>query len=276
MHGCSSLSIYIRLASSDHLFQELVPPNPRPAPRDAGRQRRRRVVVGAADAAAQVRRRPPQQDTPLCRRRRRQRRRRRRWLLDGLAQVGSEVPAGGDDLRRRRRSAAGSWIAAGRCSGAGGRPRHRARGGGGAAAAAVASLIRPQAPVARAVRLCLGVSLRAVSGSIIHAYIQISLAVNTWKMIAWSTLLHACTFQIDTDMQHKYIYVHPCTEINEPTQQNWRILNYTYVSINIHASFSEKEKNSSSICQDKIDACVHYIYSYPYTIQLELAIKQVQ
>uniref|UniRef100_A0A0E0CWE8 Uncharacterized protein n=1 Tax=Oryza meridionalis TaxID=40149 RepID=A0A0E0CWE8_9ORYZ len=149
--GSSSLSIYIWLASSDHLFQELVPPNPRPAPRDAGRRRRRRVVVGAADAAAQV---------------------------------GSEVPAGGDDLRRRRRSAAGSWIAAGHRSGAGGRPRHRARGGGGSAAAAVASLIRPQAPVARAVRLRLGVSLRAVSDSIIHAYIQISLAVNTWKMIA--------------------------------------------------------------------------------------------
>lgn len=96
----------------DHLFQELVPPDPRPAARDDAGRRRRRVADGAA---AEVRRRPPQEEPLVL----------RLLLLDRLlAQVRRCEVATSGDLGRpaaaathRRVAVSSSRRAAGRLAG---------------------------------------------------------------------------------------------------------------------------------------------------------------
>lgn len=127
--------------ASDHLFQELVPPDSRPAARYAGR--RRSVVVGS-NAAAKVRRRAPQQEPLLL-----------LLLLDWLPQVRRrEVPTGGN---LGRSAAAGcrrvATVRTRPGSFAGGSGRARSRRG---------ATTRSEAPVAGAVRLHLRVPIRAV------------------------------------------------------------------------------------------------------------------
>lgn len=134
--------------ATDDLFQELVPPNPRSSPGDA-RRGRPGAAVGT-DATAQVRRRPLQQEPPPL-----------LLLLDRLVQLRGEVAAS-RDLPRHRSTATAASRDIHAVSGRPGRFEggyHRARNG---AAAVAASLPCPQAPVACAVRLRLGVPIRAV------------------------------------------------------------------------------------------------------------------
>jgi hypothetical protein len=144
------VSLVRLLLATDHLFQELVPPDLRPATRDAGR--RRRVVVGR-NAAAKVRRRPPQQD-PL-----------RMLLLDRLAQVGRRKVATSGNLGR---SSAADRVTTVRW-----RPGSRFASGSRRVRSRSHAPIRPEAPVAGAVRLRLRVPIRAVSGyTITYTYIR--------------------------------------------------------------------------------------------------------
>jgi len=121
-------------------------------------------VVGTNDAAAKVRRRPPQQETL----------RMLLLLLDRLAQVGRRKVAASGNLRRSSAAAAGGRVTAVRS-----RPGSRFAGGSRRVRSRSHAHIRPEAPVAGAVRLHLRVPIRAVSDTRSRTYIHIREQQNT-------------------------------------------------------------------------------------------------
>ena len=115
-------------------------------------------MVVADDTGAKVRRRPPQQE-PL-------RMLLLRLLLDRLAQVGRrKVATSGNNLRRSS-AAAGRRVTAVMMRSR--RPGSRFAGGSRRVRSRSHGPIRPEAPVAGAVRLHLRIPIRAVSGTYIH------------------------------------------------------------------------------------------------------------
>ena len=120
-------------------------------------------MVGTNDAAAKVRRRPPQQETL----------RMLLLLLDRLAQVGRRKVAASGNLRQS------SAAAAGRVTAVRSRPGSRFAGGSRRVRSRSHAPIRPEAPVAGAVRLHLRVPIRAVSDTRSRTYIHIREQQNT-------------------------------------------------------------------------------------------------